>query len=1198
MPPSSRAKFQAELALAAEKGIPNIHNIHKVDDGFDFTFQHDSLPPPYHVKIHAAPQDKTYLVYADGNIPENVAKELDDSMMKAHGLSVQLMLDNLSHRLRTALEGGSGGDLDTVMTDVDRDKSASGSEDDVESFDFDYGVDDDTFGIPHDQIPTVARTARPIPSSILRRIRQDLRAVRKAGFKLGVLCGFHEYAEQGIVSMSVRVDKLCLSHETLQAWDLDSSEFIILLIRFNDGHYITFEDALYRPAKDSNLKFRLRKCSKYKPTLQQAASAFGSYAAAERAASVPLDHGDSDEPEFSLLGIGSSIDRFMDTDFISMLKLKNQYSISWDGAKKMLSMLETSVSSSLADIQPPLPDPSEDSKESSELPGFLLEKTEDDDGLRSLPLIATRFALRYLVRCADYCMICHRQVEGNFEALKPYVCGHSLCLFQYMSLGFGPSINYEIINQPHVVDLLISFCYASLMPGTRGKPRIREYPTGLSLNAPNIREDGSQSGLGVAGSYTRTSTNGVILVDPLAVLFDWGNSTATLCSPGNVEGPSKGQWVVISTCCAGGEPSASSKDGLIGGSVLHFARVESVSTETLTLQVASRLTVPTLLQVPEDVPRQVQGSVAGQMVLCNQNLDDIKEDDQKTFLMLLLLSALPSVADMRKYLSGHPHRELTNWDKLVPASMGLLRWIVASNRSYIVQLDGPTEDDEPSTNRGANRVASRRGERISGVDGWVQFRFAQGSPEKEALFRQALKTVQKPQRSLLAWHGSALGNWHSIIRQGLDYSVTENGRAFGDGVYFSRDFDTSLGYTGNRYASLRNNYSPYWPKSALKIDAAMGLAELVNQPENFKSINPHFVVQFCHWIQCRYLFIRCSPTDPAKKEQVQPSETRSINLSTKPRGSRDEFIQDRRYPTTGPGNQPLFVPKIAISSSAQHEKRLPGSSSIRDAQGHTGDTGDEDEADIDFLNSDDDTRTMPDGGSRSSSPKLGVTENLPPSPVPQEPQTDFRPGELDLSTLPQLKPPSYATEQAQRAIGRELKRLQQIQSSTPLCELGWYIDFDNISNMFQWIVELHSFDLRLPLGQDMKTAGVNSIVLEMRLGREYPMSPPFVRVIRPRFLPFVKGGGGHVTGGGAMCMELLTATGWSPANSLEAVLLQVRLALCSLDPKPARLHSVASPYGDARRDYGVDEAFDAFANAASAHGWRISADLQEMRTAR
>jgi ubiquitin-conjugating enzyme E2 Q len=48
-----------------------------------------------------------------------------------------------------------------------------------------------------------------------------------------------------------------------------------------------------------------------------------------------------------------------------------------------------------------------------------------------------------------------------------------------MSLGFGPSIEHEILTQPSVVDLLISFCYAS----ARGR-RLREYPTGMSLSVP------------------------------------------------------------------------------------------------------------------------------------------------------------------------------------------------------------------------------------------------------------------------------------------------------------------------------------------------------------------------------------------------------------------------------------------------------------------------------------------------------------------------------------------------------------------------------------------------------------------------------------------------------------------------------------------------------------------------------------------
>ena len=189
-----------------------------------------------------------------------------------------------------------------------------------------------------------------------------------------------------------------------------------------------------------------------------------------------------------------------------------------------------------------------------------------------------------------------------------------------------------------------------------------------------------------------------------------------------------------------------------------------------------------------------------------------------------------------------------------------------------------------------------------------------------------------------------------------------------------------------------------------------------------------------------------------------------------------------------------------------------------------------------------------------------------------------------------LDPPSYATPSATLRLNRELKTILKIQESTPLHELGWYIDADLVSNVYQWIVELHSFDAALPLAQDMKAAGMTSVVLEIRFGKDYPHSPPFVRVIRPRFLPFMHGGGGHVTGGGAMCMELLTNSGWSAVSSIEGVLLQVRMAIMNLEPKPARLESKMKA---AQRDYGTHEAMDAYVRACRSHGWEIPKDFQD-----
>ena len=213
--------------------------------------------------------------------------------------------------------------------------------------------------------------------------------------------------------------------------------------------------------------------------------------------------------------------------------------------------------------------------------------------------------------------------------------------------------------------------------------------------------------------------------------------------------------------------------------------------------------------------------------------------------------------------------------------------------------------------------------------------------------------------------------------------------------------------------------------------------------------------------------------------------------------------------------------------------------------------------------------------------------------LPSKPMTDFVPGSLDQSTLPMIEPPVYATPMATRALNRNLKEVLEIQKKTPLHELGWYIDASLINNVYQWIVELHSFDASLPIAKDMKNAGITSVVLELRFGKDYPHSPPFVRVIRPRFLPFMSGGGGHVTAGGAMCMELLTNSGWSAVSSIESVLLQVRMAMANLEPRPARLESQGKQQ---QRDYGVFEAIDAYRRACATHGWQVPPDFGDFGT--
>lgn len=230
----------------------------------------------------------------------------------------------------------------------------------------------------------------------------------------------------------------------------------------------------------------------------------------------------------------------------------------------------------------------------------------------------------------------------------------------------------------------------------------------------------------------------------------------------------------------------------------------------------------------------------------------------------------------------------------------------------------------------------------------------------------------------------------------------------------------------------------------------------------------------------------------------------------------------------------------------------------------------------------------------------------PPTPPPSRPSTkvtSFTPATTE--GVPTLPPPFYATTMASMHLQRAFQQLSKTQqahiSAGTIADAGWYLDIEHLDrtdNLYQWIVSLHSFPLDLPLAKDMTDRDVTSIVFEIRFPPSFPHEPPFVRVIRPRFLPFQSGGGGHVTAGGSICMDLLTSSGWTAAYGIESVLVQIRSTLMSTEPRPARLE--ARHYGSSSKggsggggggEYGVGEAVDAYVRACNAHGWRVPPEL-------
>ncbi|KAI0738313.1 hypothetical protein C8Q80DRAFT_1275827 [Daedaleopsis nitida] len=500
-----------------------------------------------------------------------------------------------------------------------------------------------------------------------------------------------------------------------------------------------------------------------------------------------------------------------------------------------------------------------------------------------------------------------------------------------------------------------------------------------------------------------------------------------------------------------------------------------------------------------------------------------------------LIDFLPAIADMKKHLeqpskAGRMKPRLQDMDKSIPeAAWAILRWCVASATAHLEELK---DEDEQVKNIGSE---------------WRQFRFSVGAPDAEARFRKSVMEARRVSArineypSLYAWHGSPAKNWHSIIRHGLWCKTIAHGRAYGDGVYFAKEGSYSTGTYSRGAQSC-------WRNSAARVQSCVALAEIVNLPSRFVSSNPFFVVKQTEWIICRYLLIKGSWTSQLDGSAV-PGRVLPLPVEEDPVDDSIPYVPlDPLHPLTLT-NKRIRIPEPThtlekIVAARREEFPAPPAADLPRA----------DAIMIDF-----------DDWTHDRVWVERAVEHLIP-------------------------PPTESSPRASTSLLREYKAMvREQETAKSLRDLGWHMPLDfNGDNLYQWIVELHSFDESLPIAQDMKRCGVNSLVFEIRFPADFPHAPPFFRILRPRLLPFSQGGGGHVTLGGSMCMDLLTADGWLPSYSISAILLQIKLAISNLDPRPARLAQAWD------MPYGMQEALEGYKRAANVHGWKIPRNVDKI----
>lgn len=385
---------------------------------------------------------------------------------------IKAVAEKLSAKLELSNDARGDTDSDSVPDLSDYDESES---------EYDGGDDDDLHEASLPSAFSKALPDRPIDGALsIRQLKRDLRTAQSAGISVGVFPR-RQLRNAEFFSLSLRVMKLGIPEHALEAWGLEDDEYLVLLCRFAP-RYPTVSEICNPIFEDWKPQFRFGKCSRPKPSAETSRLAFLTTAdgtrdnrEADRSSKKSGDEAASEG--FTPLYMSNSINMLMNADFLKLLRMRRKDGLSWDGAIRRQKVLAKGEHDGLQQKDPSEDDTSDNLVFESSMPSLRHDYALDDAEKLSLPMIAMQFALRRLVRCTKYCMVCHQRLEDEFEALKPYVCSNPLCTYQFVSLGLGASTEHEIIHNPYVVDILISF-FASALAHPNS---LRQYPTGLNL---------------------------------------------------------------------------------------------------------------------------------------------------------------------------------------------------------------------------------------------------------------------------------------------------------------------------------------------------------------------------------------------------------------------------------------------------------------------------------------------------------------------------------------------------------------------------------------------------------------------------------------------------------------------------------------------------------------------------------------------
>jgi hypothetical protein len=162
-----------------------------------------------------------------------------------------------------------------------------------------------------------------------------------------------------------------------------------------------------------------------------------------------------------------------------------------------------------------------------------------------------------------------------------------------------------------------------------------------------------------------------------------------------------------------------------------------------------------------------------------------------------------------------------------------------------------------------------------------------------------------------------------------------------------------------------------------------------------------------------------------------------------------------------------------------------------------------------------------------------------------------------------------------------VKKQEIKKKNNSCCEARMYKELDIIgdkyqlvdNNIFIWKIlsKQTDFDKDSKLRKDMIEYNISHVEFEARIPEKYPFEPPFIRVVKPVF----KYKTGHITVGGSICVDILTAVAWSPACTIKSTISTIESLIID-----AEIDNQSK-----KTEYSYDEAIQSFNRVAKDHGW-------------